>query len=401
MTTNQPSTHGCASCQVPHRPTIRVFPSRSWSKPARWFVSVPLSFSYANERCWSYFCMNSPCSPMSKQAAGPSCILTRCGTGDAAGPRGISPWRMSRGGGVKLFFPPLDHAVVKALACELVSQTHQPLSRQSLADLTRRAHQALGKSISRSTIGRILEADAIKPWQYKYWIFPRDPLFAAKAGRVLDLYAGVWEDTPLGPQDHIISADEKTSIQARIRCHPSLLPAPGRAYRIEYEYERGGALQYLAGWDVRRGYVVGRCEPHTGIEPFGRLVAQVMRQEPYRSGKRVFWVVDNGSSHRGHAACQRLTLAYPNLIVVHTPVHASWLNQVEIYFSIIQRKVLTPNAFTNLAEVEVRLRLYEELSNQTPRPFAWQFTREKLTEFLQRLEAHRALVECSPTVSAS
>ena len=85
----------------------------------------------------------------------------------------------------------------------------------------------------------------------------------------------------------------------------------------------------------------------------------------------------------------------------HKPVHASWLNQVEIYFSIIQRKVLTPNAFTNLAEVEVRLRLYEELSNQTPRPFAWQFTREKLTEFLQRLEAHRALVECSPTVSAS
>jgi hypothetical protein len=239
-----------------------------------------------------------------------------------------------------------------------------------------------------------LEADAIKPWQYKYWIFPRDPLFAAKAGRVLDLYAEVWEGEPLGPQDHIISADEKTSIQARIRCHPSLPPAPGRAHRIEYEYERGGALQYLAGWDVRRGYVMGRCEPHTGIEPFGRLVAQVMRQEPYRSGQRVFWVVDNGSSHRGQAACQRLTLAYPNLIVVHTPVHASWLNQVEIYFSIIQRKVLTPNAFTNLAEVEVRLRLYEELSNQTPRPFAWQFTREKLTEFLQRLEAHRALGEC-------
>jgi hypothetical protein len=331
---------------------------------------------------------------MSKQDAGPSFILTRCGTGGAAGPGGTSPWKMSRGGGVKQFFPPLDHAVVKALACELVSQTHHPLSRQSLADLTGRAHQALGKPISWSTIGRLLEADAMKPWQYKYWIFPRAPLCAAKAGRVLDVYAEVWEGEPLGPQDHIISADEKTSIQARIRCHPSLPPAPGRAHRIEYEYERGGALQYLAGWDVRRGYVMGRCAPHTGLEPFGRLVAQVMRQEPYRSGQRVFWVVDNGSSHRGQAACQRLTLAYPNLMVVHTPVHASWLNQVAIYFSIIQRKVLTPNAFTNLAEVEVRLRLYEELSNPTPRPFAWQFTREKLTEFLQRLEAHRALGEC-------
>jgi hypothetical protein len=254
--------------------------------------------------------------------------------------------------------------------------------------------------MSRSTVGRILAADALKPWQYKYWIFPRDPLFADKAGRVLDLYAGVWEGQPLGPQDHIISADEKTSIQARIRCHPSLPPAPGRASYIAFEYERGGALQYLAGWDVRRGDVMGRCEPHTGIEPFGRLVDQVMHQEPYRSGKRVFWVVDNGSSHRGQAACQRLTLAYPNLILVHTPVHASWLNQVEIYFSIIQRKVLTPNAFTDLAEVEVRLRLYEELSNQTPRPFAWQFTREKLMEFLHRLEAHRALLACPATASS-
>jgi hypothetical protein len=185
---------------------------------------------------------------MSKQDAGPSFILTRCGTGGAAGPGGTSPWKMSRGGGVKQFFPPLDHAVVKALACELVSQTHHPLSRQSLADLTGRAHQALGKPISWSTIGRLLEADAMKPWQYKYWIFPRAPLCAAKAGRVLDVYAEVWEGEPLGPQDHIISADEKTSIQARIRCHPSLPPAPGRAHRIEYEYERGGALQYLAGW---------------------------------------------------------------------------------------------------------------------------------------------------------
>ena len=196
MTTNQLSTHGCASCQVPHRPTARVFPWRSWSTPARWSVSVPLSFSCASERCSSYCCMNSPCSPTSKQDAGLSCIQTRCDTGGAAGPRGTSPWRMSRGGDVKLLFPPLEYAVVKALACELVSQTHQPLSRQSLADLTGRAHQALGKPISRSTIGRILAADAIKPWRYKYWIFPRDPLFAYKAGRVLDLYAGVWEGEP-------------------------------------------------------------------------------------------------------------------------------------------------------------------------------------------------------------
>jgi hypothetical protein len=143
----------------------------------------------------------------------------------------------------------------------------------------------------------------------------------------------------------------------------------------------------LAGWDVRRGYVMGRCEPTTGIEPFGRLVAQVMGQEPYASGARVFWVVDNGSSHRGAASVKRLAQAYANLILVHTPVHASWLNQVGIYFSIVQRKVLTPNDFASLAAVEERLWLYEDLSNQEPRPFAWKSDRAKLTAFLARLQA--------------
>jgi hypothetical protein len=262
-----------------------------------------------------------------------------------------------------------------------------------LADVTARASPALGKPISRSTVWRILDTDAIKPWQYTYWIFPRDPQFAEKAEVVLDLYAGVWQGSALGDNDYILSADEKTSIQARIRCHPSLSPAPGRERRVEHEYERGGALQYLAAWDVQRGYVMGRCEPHTGIDPFGRLVTQVMKQEPYRSAKRVFWVVDNGSSHRGKAAVRRLGKAYANAILVHTPVHASWLNQVEIYFSIVQRKVLTPNDFASLEDVEARLRLYEALSNQQPRPFAWKFTRDKLVKFLKRLEAHSVMAK--------
>jgi hypothetical protein len=193
----------------------------------------------------------------------------------------------------------------------------------------------------------------------------------------------------LGGKDYILSSVEKTSIQAPIRCHPSLEPAAGRPLRVEPEYQRGGALQYLAAWDVRRGYVMGRCEAHTGIDPFGRLVAQVMEQEPYCSAARVFWVVDNGSSHRGQASIRRLAKAYPQAILVHTPVHASWLNQVEIYFSIIQRKVLTPNDFVSLAEVQERLRLYEARANRYPRPFAWKFDRQKLIEFLHRLEAKR------------
>jgi len=302
------------------------------------------------------------------------------------------PWTTSQDGAARRLFPPLDHALVKAVACELVAETKQPLSRQSLADVTARVRTVLGTPISRSTVWRILETDAIKPWRYKYWIFPRDPHFAAKAGPILDLYAGVWQGAPLGPKDHILSADEKTSIQARRRCHPALPSAPGRAVYIENEYERKGALQYLAAWDVRRGYVIGRCEARTGIEPFGRLVKQVLAEEPYRSGERLFWVVDNGSSHRGAASQKRLRQVDSRIILVHTPVHASWLNQVEIYFSIIQRKVLTPNDFADLAAIQLRLALYEELSNQHPTPFQWKFDRTKLTALLAKIEARQRVL---------
>ena len=301
----------------------------------------------------------------------------------------ISRSRTSRDAAARPSFPPRDESIIKAIACEVVAETSLPLSRQSLADLTTRAHYALGKPISRSTVWRVLDGDAIKPWRYEHWLFPRDPKFAEKAGLILDLYAGLWKGKALGPKDHIISSDEKTSIQARVRCHPGLPAAPGRFRRVEHEYDRGGALQYLAAWDVRRGYVMGRCEPKTGIEPFGRLVAQVMEREPYRSADRVFWVVDNGSSHRGASSVRRLVKAHKNAVLVHTPVHSSWLNQVEIYFSLVQRKVLTPNEYASLDEVESRLRFYEGLINGDPQPFEWKFDREKLADFLQRLQAKR------------
>jgi DDE superfamily endonuclease len=296
---------------------------------------------------------------------------------------------MRRDGGARPPFPPHDAATIKAIACEAVAQTGLPLSRLSLADLTTRAHYALGKPISRSTVWRILDGDAIKPWRYEHWIFPRDPHFAEKSGVILDLYAGQWEGKALGRKDHIISADEKTSIQARVRCHPGTAPAPGRARRVEFEYDRGGALQYLAAWDVRRGYVMGRCEPKAGIVPCGRLVAQVMEREPYRSAERVFWVVDNGSSHRGAASVKRLAQAYGNLVLVHTPIHASWLNQVEVYFSIIQRKVVSPNEFTSLDQVEQRLAEFEQRYNATARPFQWKFTPANLDDLLTRIDQHQ------------
>jgi DDE superfamily endonuclease len=274
------------------------------------------------------------------------------------------------------------------MACEVVAETELPISRQSVADLTGRAQKTLGKTISSSTVWRMLHEDAIKPWQYEHWIFPRDPMFAEKAGRILDLYAGYWEGQRLGPRDYVLSSDEKTSIQARHRCHEEQPPGPGRKRRIEAEYERGGALQYLAAWDVHRGIVMGRCEKKTGIRPFGRLVTQILRKEPYCDATRLFLVVDNGSSHRGKRSIERQRRRDKRLILVHTPVHASWLNQVEIYFSIIQRKVLTPNDFPNLDAIRLRLALYEELTNRQPKPFAWKFTRQDLTDWLKRASPH-------------
>ncbi len=161
---------------------------------------------------------------------------------------------------------------------------------------------------------------------------------------------------------------------------------------VEHEYARSGAWAYLAAWDVHRAKLFGRCEAKNGIAPFERLVAQVMSEEPYRSARRVFWIVDNGSAHRGQKAAARLQARWPNLVLVHTPIHASWLNQIEIYFSIVQRKILTPNDFPSLAAVKERLLRFQHRYEQVAAPFQWTFTRRDLAALLAKLthKPHRA-----------
>ena len=275
---------------------------------------------------------------------------------------------------------------VKALACELPYKNGIPLSRFSIQEIRQEViSSGIVAQISGTTLWRWLNADAIRPWQYRSWIFPRDPEFKAKAGRVLDLYEGFWEGKPLGKSDYVLSADEKTSIQARIRRHPTLVPLPQNPMKIEHEYIRGGSLTYLAAWDIRRAKIFGRLESKNGIKPFSRLVEQVMNQEPYRSASRVFWIVDNCSSHRGQPAKLRLKETWPNAEMVHLPIHASWLNQIEIYFSIVQRKVLTPQDFESLAEVEDRLLKFQDRYDKIAAPFEWKYTRKDLEKTLQKL----------------
>ena len=245
--------------------------------------------------------------------------------------------------------------------------------------------RGLVASISGMTIWRWLAEDAIKPWTHRSWIFPRDPDFQPKAARVLDLYAGEWAGRPLQADEFVISADEKTSIQVRLRRHPTVAATAAHPMLVEHEYERGGALAYLAAWDVHRAKLFGRLEPTTGIAPFGRLVREVMSVEPYCSARRVFWVLDNGSSHRGEAAIRRLQQTHPNLLPVHVPIHASWLNQVEIYFSILQRKVLTPPEAESLDDLAATILGFQASYQELARPFEWRFTRDDLAKLIQRL----------------
>ena len=293
--------------------------------------------------------------------------------------------------GVQPAFPPDAVVAIKALACELPSRRGLPLAHWSVADLRQEAvASGIVAKISGTTLWRWLGQDALRPWRHRSWIFPRDPQFARKAGRVIDLYQRRWKGAALGPGDYVLCIDEKTSIQARRRKHPSLPPAPGRPIYVEHEYVRAGALAYLAAWDVHRARLFGRCERRNGIAAFHRLVGQIMEQQPYRSACRVFLVVDNGSCHRGRRAGERLRARWPNVVLVHTPVHASWLNQLEVYFSIVQRKLLTPSSFDSLAELKRAVMAFQARYQRAANPFKWTFTRRDLHALLVKLKKHRA-----------
>jgi hypothetical protein len=278
-------------------------------------------------------------------------------------------------------------AEVIAMACELPAERGVPLSRWSSSELAREAiTRGIVEQISGVTVWRWLSEDAIRPWQHRSWIFPRDPRFAERAGPILDLYAGSWQGERLHPGDYVVCADEKPSIQARKRRAATLGAAPSRGQRVEHEYERTGALCYLAAWDARRAKIFDRCAPKDGIEPFDQLVAQFKSQHPYNRAQRVFLVIDNGSAHRGHRSIDRLQGTWPNLTVVHTPVHASWLNQGEIYFSVVQRKVVQPNDFSDLDELEQRLLAFGRRYEQIAAPFQWNFTRQDLHTLLAKTD---------------
>ena len=282
---------------------------------------------------------------------------------------------------------------MKALACELPAKLGLPLSRFSRSELRRHVLAAgIVAEISGVTIWRWLHEDALRPWSRRSWIFPRDPDFVTKAGRVLDLYHRRWKGRPLANDEFVLSADEKTQIPIRTRRHPLLPPGPGRPIRVEHEYRRHGVAAYLAAWDVHRARIFGEVVQKISIASFDALVARVMTQEPYRSAKRVFWIVDGGTIHRGQAAVERLEGRHPTLILVHLPKHASWLNQVEIYFSILQRKALTPADFASHDALAARILGFQDHYQRIAKPFAWKFTRRDLDRLIAQCPASQEAI---------
>ena len=283
----------------------------------------------------------------------------------------------------------LDRAAVVALACQLPAATGVPLAHWTGPELAAElAARGLASPMSASSVLRILAEHPVKPWQYQSWIYPRDPDFEARAKVIVDLYQGYYQGQPLGPGDRILSFDAKPQINARRRLHPTLPAAPGRPVRYEHEYKRQGSLALLAGLDVHTGQVFASTPLTTGIKPFMDLAGQVMARPEYKNAPRVFVIVDNGSDHRGQAAIGRLAKAHPNAIMIHTPVHASWLNQIEIFFSVIQKKVVTPNDFDSLGQLSATLLGFVDRYNQTARPFSWKFTASDLHDLMDRISRH-------------
>lgn len=283
-------------------------------------------------------------------------------------------------------YGPQERAHITAVVCETLWERKLPLSRFSIADLRRVVIQEEGLAgLSHSSLGRILRQDALKPWRYRYWLFPRDPDFVSKACVVLDLYAGFWEGQRLGPDEYALSADEKR-IQILARCHLGLPTIPGYEQRVEFEYERHGTVAYHAAWDIFRAQIFGRVAPTTSIATFNQLIDLVMTQVPYQAAARVFWIVDTGGAHHRNTFPARLKGMYAHAVAVALPIHASWLNQIELYFSIVQRKVLTPLDVADQATLTQRLLDFQDYYQEVAKPFSWKFTSADLKKRLEAVQ---------------
>jgi hypothetical protein len=289
-------------------------------------------------------------------------------------------------------FPPERGAHVTASACSLPQTTALPLARWSRAELARRvAASCPYAAVSPSTVGRWLRAEKIRPWRYRLWQHIHEPVsFLARARPVLQLYAqaskllrdGTW----------LVCVDEKTSIQAR-EAEQAPRPAIRRQYaRQSPRYSRRGARHLFAGLSVGDGQVVGACRTRKRFGEFQSFITEVLVPEAKRRGvQRVSLILDNGPTHapkqlerwlQQQAVEQGWSVTFQ---VYWLPTNASWLDQIEIWFSLLQRKLLQPNHFPSTTALERAIATFISYYNQTAKPIKWTYTVEKLEHKLGSL----------------
>lgn len=273
-----------------------------------------------------------------------------------------------------------------ALACSGPEQAGLALARWSCAELAL-ALVSLGlvAQIASSTVWRWLQAERLKPWRFHVWQHIRDPLFLERARAVLPLYEQAVELLKRGIW--VLCVDEKTSLQARQGIdHP--LPAwPGSPAHVAARYIRRGAVQLFAVLSVADGQVYGCCRARKCFADFQAFFLEVVVPQAVERGvSEIKLILDHGPTHapkqlEGWLAQQQQTRAWPFTVqVVWLPKYASWLDQIEIWFSILQRKALTPNHFVNLAALQQRILEFIVHYNRTARPVQWSYTIAKLEQ---------------------
>jgi transposase InsO family protein len=276
---------------------------------------------------------------------------------------------MHHAAGGRRIFPPEVATYATKLACELPDEARRSLSLWTCGEIARTLERdEIVDSISASTVCRMLGSSKLKPWRVHHWLssnVERGEAFRATVEALRDLYT-----RDLGRYERVFSLDEKTSIQPRPRKAPTKPARPGnQSVQLESEYSRMGALHLLAAFDTRSGEVIGICRRRKRQVEVIELLEEIDGSVP-RSVRTIWIVCDNVSTHHGKAV-QAWLKAHPRFRMQFTPVHCSWMNQVEQWFSIIQRKRLRVADFDSLADLEQSILDFISEWNERAHPFAW------------------------------
>jgi len=278
-------------------------------------------------------------------------------------------------------FPPQVAIHAVKIACERPDDVGRSLSHWDCAELARQliADQVVD-AVSPQTVQRILANHKLKPWRKHLWLspqVPRDAEFCKRVKNICTLYT-----RKLDPHEVVLCVDEKTSLQPRTRVSPTLAAKPGLPVRVEHEYQRTGALNLFAAFDTRTGKVYAYTADRKRQKEFIEFLEQLEREIPDAVTK-VHLVMDNLRMHTGQQVRAGLE-EHPRFVFHHPPVHCSWMNQVEQWFSILQRKRLAIADFADKGQLAERLRAFVREWNEHAHPFNW--TRKSVTKIMAKCE---------------